>query len=197
MHSPRALVALSVGLSALTLAVVDAKATSVLATSLSEMAKVSDVVVLGRVTGKAVRWDEAGENIYTYVNVRVDSRLKGAPPDDLLVLVPGGTVGETKRVVHGAPRFTIGEKVVLYLEARTKGDAGYNVVGLFVGKLTVKPAERGERVDYGYPVARIDPDDPPELVKRKKVLSDFSPGMDLRSFVFKVRADVEAAREAR
>jgi len=194
------LAALSVGILvslALALAPAPAGATSVLSTTLAEMAKVSDAVVLGRVTKKAVRWSTAGDAIYTYVSVRVDSRFKGEVADDITVVVPGGTVGETTRVVHGAPRFTVGEKVVLYLEARTKGETGFNVVGMFVGKLAVKPTATGEVVEYGYPVPKVEPGDPPAVVKKKTFIHDFVSGMDLRSFVFKVRADVErAAAEA-
>ncbi|HEV8321880.1 MAG TPA: hypothetical protein VG389_09720 [Myxococcota bacterium] len=174
-----------------------AGATSVLRTSITKMAAASDAVVMGRVIAREVRYDDAGLNIYTYVTVRVDSRFKGDTGADVRVLVPGGTVGDRTRVVHGAPSFSLHEKVVLFLERRTKGDAGWNVVGMFTGKLTVKPVPGGEAVDYGYPVAKVDPGDPPEVVRRKAPLDDFTPGVDLKTFVGKLRADVARGAEGK
>ena len=177
-----------------------ADATTVTPTSVSEMSDIADLVVMGRVTHKAVRWDTAGKSIYTYVTIRVDSRFKGeapaeAPGSDITVLVPGGTADGVTLKVHSTPDFKLGEKVFLFLERRTKGDAGFNVMGFFLGKLTVKPLGTSEIVVHGYPVPEIKPTDTPAEKTRKTLLSDFDSGIRLRDFVGKVRTDVRVAAE--
>ena len=186
-------------LTAIALTSGQAGATSVARTSVTEMSDLADLVIMGRVTHKAVRWDSAGKSIYTYVTVRVDSRFKGAeaeeaPGADITVLVPGGIApGGVRLHVPATPKFTTGEKVFLFLERRTKGDAGFNIMGFFLGKLTLKPLGSSEIVVHGYPTPKIEPTDPPHVKARKRLVRDFDSGIRLRDFVMKVRSDVSVA----
>jgi len=187
-------------LSAFVLTSGQADATTVAKTSVTEMSDLADLVIMGRVTHKTVSWDAAGKSIYTYVTVRVDSRFKGdkaaeAPGRDVTVLVPGGTApGGVRLHVPSTPQFTSGEKVFLFLERRTKGDAGFNVIGFFLGKLTVKLLGSSEIVVHGYPTPKVEPGDSPHVKARKKLVRDFDSGIRLRDFVFKVRSDVAVSR---
>jgi hypothetical protein len=84
----------------------------------SEMVSSSQIVVHGRVV--AVRGQLVGSRrtIETVVTVAVLDAIKGQPGEMLYFRVPGGQVGRYRRVMIGAPEFTAGEEVVVFLQGR-------------------------------------------------------------------------------
>ncbi len=125
-----------------------AHATSLATLSLEQLVDASDVITRGTVTDL---WADLGEHgINTHVLVAVDHTLKGTPivnsAGQVEILVPGGELDGNYSLVSGAPRYGIGESVVLLLEQRTDGT--YLNVGLAGGKYTVKqnPADATDMV---------------------------------------------------
>jgi hypothetical protein len=137
---PSLLLAASVALAGVVVSTVarPARASIVLALELPELVYRSDRVVLARVVSVRSAWDAAHEHIDTRVEIQVDETWKGgaAPSGRIVVTTPGGTAdGITMRVI-GAPRFSEGERAVLFL----KGTPGAStVVGMAQGKRPILP----------------------------------------------------------
>jgi hypothetical protein len=75
----------------------------------------SQVIVHGSVIDVRARATGGRGTIETFVTVAVVTPLKGDPTAAVVFRVPGGQVGRYRRVMVGAPTFTEGEEVVLFL----------------------------------------------------------------------------------
>jgi len=109
-------------------------AATFLETSVEETARTSQAVVRGVVERTRSRW--AGTKIMTEVEIRVTSAWKGQPGERLIVLVPGGTVGDLAQTVDAAPTFAEGEEVVVF--AGRRGKRTWRVNGLALGKYRIE-----------------------------------------------------------
>ena len=67
--------------------------------------------------------------------------LKGAPPERIVVRLPGGRVGHLATNIEAVPRFQPGEDGFLFLEKTRAGD--YAVTAWAEGIFRVKPAGHG------------------------------------------------------
>lgn len=126
----------TLALTALLLAAPGAAATFV-AASVEEVARSSDAVVRGRVTGTASRATRDGR-IVTEVEIAVDETWKGAPGEVLRVVVPGGRLPGVAMKVDAAPALAEGEEVVLFL---ARSGPVWQVSGLALGKYRVVAGE--------------------------------------------------------
>jgi hypothetical protein len=72
-------------------------------------------IVLGRVVALQPQWTERGRGIETLIYLEVEQSLKGDAGSSVVVRVPGGQIGPYLSVMPGAPRFSEGEEVVLFL----------------------------------------------------------------------------------
>jgi len=72
-------------------------------------------IVLGRIVSLEPEWTEGRRSIETLLSIDVERTLKGSAGDSIVVRVPGGQMGPYLSVMPGAPRFTEGEEVVLFL----------------------------------------------------------------------------------
>jgi hypothetical protein len=95
----------------------------------------SAAVVVGTVT--AIESGGAPDGpIYTYVHVQPERIIKGALGLDPLVLrEPGGTVGERREWVYGAPEFWVGERALLFVSRNPDGTLQTN--SLAMGKYSL------------------------------------------------------------
>jgi hypothetical protein len=113
---------------------------------LDEMSRRAEVIALGRVDRIDSSWSEDGRIILTRATVVVERALKGGPRKRVTVEVPGGKVGEQIMIASGAPTFSEGERVVLFLSRPGNGTgrrgpdaaASFAVVGWNLGKLRVR-----------------------------------------------------------
>lgn len=98
--------------------VVSTSAMVVIPAEFSEMVTASELVVHGRVVG--IRSQLVGDRrtIETVITIAVLDALKGQPGETVYFRVPGGQVGRYRRFMVGAPEFTSGEEVVLFLKGR-------------------------------------------------------------------------------
>jgi hypothetical protein len=111
-----------------------ALATAAERVSVEALARASDAVVRGRVERRASR--RVGPRIYTDVEVRAADVWRGGAPAVVKVVVPGGVVDGIGQRVDGAPSFTPGEEVVVFLSAGLRGE--FRVNGLAQGKFRVE-----------------------------------------------------------
>jgi hypothetical protein len=75
----------------------------------------SESVVRGHVLDVRSAWNDEGTAIFTYVTLQVTGRLHGKADNQLVIRVPGGTVGDFTSVMEGAPAFEPGDDVVAFI----------------------------------------------------------------------------------
>jgi hypothetical protein len=75
----------------------------------------SESVVHASVVDVRSAWNDEGSAIFTFVTLEVKGRLHGTAENQIVVRVPGGTVGDFTSEMEGAPRFQKGEDVVAFI----------------------------------------------------------------------------------
>jgi len=125
------------------LAAAMANATTLLALDVPALTKGSAVVARATVRSVEARWTKDGGRIMTDAVLEVTEPWKGAPSKQIVVMQPGGVVGEVGQIVAGTVHFTAGEDVVVFLEAR--GDR-YLLTGMLQGKFKVETSSDGKAV---------------------------------------------------
>jgi hypothetical protein len=115
-------------------------ATTLLALDVDGLAATSDAVVRATVTRVTPRWTRDGARIVTDVELAVSESWKGGAPRTIVVMQPGGVVGDLGQRVEGSASFTPGEEVVLFLEARGER---YTVSGMAQGRFRVERSSDG------------------------------------------------------
>lgn len=116
-------------------------ATTLLYADLPQLTHKSESIVRGTVTSVEARWSADRSRIVTEVQVQVAERLKGSPPETVILIHPGGVVGDIGQHVAGVPEFQAGEDVVLFLESH--GGAAFRVSGFSQGKYRLARNEDG------------------------------------------------------
>jgi len=86
-------------------------------TNWSDRVDVSEKVIRGEVVSIKSYWDSEQTRIYTDVGIFVDEHIKGAGPLEMIITVPGGTVGADTLSVSDTPHFEVGDYAVILLEA--------------------------------------------------------------------------------
>jgi hypothetical protein len=120
-----------------------ARATVMVPLDVRAMTARADRVVRGVVESQAARLDEH-KRIVTDVRVRVSRVYKGsaAAGDVVVITREGGSLGGIGMRVAGAPEFSDGEEVLVFVQAR--GGATWTV-GMAQGKLAVTTGGDGKK----------------------------------------------------
>jgi transcriptional regulator GlxA family with amidase domain len=105
------------------------------AVSVEGLTRASDAVVRGQVRNITSTQSPDGRRVFTLVDVSVAATWRGTSPGMVRVIVPGGEAGRIGQRVDGAPAFSEGEEVVVFLSRAEAG--GYRVAGLAQGKFSV------------------------------------------------------------
>ena len=92
-----------------------ATASTFLQVDIPTLRGMSESVVRGHVLDVRSAWNDEGSAIFTYVTLRVTGRLHGSADNQLVIRVPGGTVGDFTSEMEGAPTFEVGEDVVAFI----------------------------------------------------------------------------------
>jgi hypothetical protein len=102
---------------------------------LAELTARAERIVVAQIVSAKSDWDSSGRSIHTRIEIKVEEAWKGsvAPDERMVIVQPGGTVGDIEMRVHGMPSFALGEKAVLFLA----GQGAPRVVGLSQGKRPV------------------------------------------------------------
>ena len=105
--------------------------------SKKELVTKSDSIVVGQIVDQYSDWDSTGKFIVTYIKVKVVDDIKGSEggAQEIIIKKVGGRVGDREMIVHGAARFTVGEKTLLFLGKDFKGFR--SVMGLSQGKYRI------------------------------------------------------------
>jgi hypothetical protein len=112
-----------------------ARATVLVSMDFPELAASADAIVHGRVVSVQARWMDGRRRIESLVTIEVAEYLRGDFGSPLTIRVPGGDFGGYRSVFVGAPTFSEGDEVILFLGAR--GPSLPFVVGLNQGVFRV------------------------------------------------------------
>ncbi|MCA9610354.1 MAG: hypothetical protein KC619_32385, partial [Myxococcales bacterium] len=125
-----------------------AAATVMVRATVEELTAESERVVLGTVVdATATDGGPRGERgIFTRVEVAVEETWRGAPNPSAVFWLHGGRVGNRAMHTHGQATFTVGERVVVFLD-----DAGGALfpTGMSQGKWFVEGDEARSAADPG------------------------------------------------
>lgn len=114
---------------------------------LEKITRKSRHVVCGEVTALKSYWADIpklGRVILTDVTIRVDQSWKGSPGKEIIVKVFGGEVGDEFQVCVESPRFSRGEKVLVFVRDWKFG--GLWTTGWLQGKLRLVGTPTGTQV---------------------------------------------------
>jgi hypothetical protein len=119
-----------------------ANATTARHTSLAELVRGSELVVLGTTEAREAFWD--GGRIYTRSTVRIEEVWAGTKPkrDTVEVLTLGGVVGDLGQRVSGVANLPVGGRVVLFLATDDRGR--YRTAGMAQGVTHVVDDDSGD-----------------------------------------------------
>ena len=117
-------------------------ATSIVPASLPELSRDARVIARGRVVRIDGRWTDGRRTIETLVTLEVESYLKGSFGETVQFRVPGGRLGRFRNLVIGAPRFDVGQRVIVFLGA--SGPVIPYVLGMHQGVYRVGLSGNGE-----------------------------------------------------
>ena len=137
MRSARRLSAALLALALATGVARRAPATLILALDLPAMVGRADRIAVVDVVSVTAAWNDRHDRISTSIDLLVVDAWKGdlAPGARLTVRKPGGTVGDITTTVDGMPRFTPGERTLVFLHGAADRAT---VVGLTQGKRPVR-----------------------------------------------------------
>ena len=117
-----------------------AGALTVLPATFDELVRESQAVVYGRVVSVEGRWTADRRTIESVVTLAAVEHFKGAATETTTFRVPGGEAGGRRLIVAGAPAFTPGDAVVVFLRGQVP--AMPSPVGLSLGVYRVAPDPR-------------------------------------------------------
>jgi hypothetical protein len=123
---------------------VPAQATTAVEQTFPDLVHRAEVIAVGTVTGVKERWDAARQAPFTDVTFSQLTVLKGAVEGEAMTLefLGGPTPDGAILSVADAPRFTVGEKTVVFCAGNHRNF--YPLVGLWQGRMRVTfDAQRG------------------------------------------------------
>ncbi len=117
------------------------RATVLVPADLAELAHDAQAIARGRVVAVDPQWTAGRRGIETTVTLDTERYLKGGLGETVRFRVPGGTIGRFNNVIVGAPRFEVGQRVIVFLGAR--GPTVPFVLGLSQGVFRLVAQENG------------------------------------------------------
>jgi hypothetical protein len=114
MRMTRGVLALA-GAAVLLGGITPATASTFLKVDVPTLRGMSEAVVQAKVVDVQSAWNAEGTAVFTHVTLEVTGRLHGSADEQIVVRVPGGTVGGFTSVMEGAPVFQVGDHVVAFV----------------------------------------------------------------------------------
>lgn len=93
-------------------------ATTLVPADFTQMARESELIVRGTVVRVEAQQMTTRQTIESLITLHVSETIKGTAAEETVFRVPGGRVGRYRRVMVGAPVFTAGDEVILFLKGR-------------------------------------------------------------------------------
>lgn len=104
---------------------------------LKKITENSDAIITGKVIDQKSEWNSDKTRIFTKVNIKVDEFLKGsAHQSTIIVIHPGGEVGEVGEIYSHVPGFFDNENVLLFLQ-KSEDNNSYKVMEGESGKISM------------------------------------------------------------
>lgn len=104
---------------------------------LKKITENSDAIITGKVIDQKSEWNSDKTRIFTKVNIKVDEFLKGsAHQSNIIVIHPGGEVGEVGEIYSHVPGFFDNENVLLFLQ-KSEDNNSYKVMEGESGKISM------------------------------------------------------------
>lgn len=125
-------------------------ATVLLPAEFREIVSGSQIIVHGTISDVRAEWVDGRRRIESVVTVEPATFVRGTPTGAVTFRIPGGQIGRYKSLTVGAPTFTRGEEVVLFL--RSSGPAMPRIFGLNQGVFRVRVDARGQKLVSTAPV---------------------------------------------
>ena len=100
-------------------------------------------IVLGKVKSTRSAMDPTGRFVVTYATFDVEKTMKGSAPQELTVVLPGGTVGNVHQETIGIPEFRTGDEHVLFTR---NTELGPTVLYFEQGKYDVGVDDQGQKI---------------------------------------------------
>jgi hypothetical protein len=139
------------------LGVAENTAALMLKMSLEELTLGADTIIVGQVLHRKSHWNKDKTDIFTQTVISAKESLKGiANSGKIVISVPGGTIGDTTVEVTDVPDFSVGEKVVIFINPLTNQQATeegleiagddapwFRIHGGFQGKLIIQDDKVG------------------------------------------------------
>ncbi len=111
-------------------------ATTVVVPSDDDLIIGARAIVRGTVTSIGAAVDRRDDFVYSYITLQLDEVLKGAVTgQEIVIKERGGELADRGDIIFGAPAFTLGEEVLLYLD--TRPDGSLRVHQMFLGKFSI------------------------------------------------------------
>ena len=136
-----------------------AHATTVIPPTFDELVNQAELIFQGTVTGVRSEWTGEGANrhIVSYVTFKVDDPIKGDAGENYTIRMLGGTVGDETMEVSDSPKFTSGDRDILFVE--NNGRQFIPLVGIMHGRFHIRHNDQtGADVvlsDRGEPVTDV------------------------------------------
>lgn len=118
------------------------QATVLVPADLAELSREAQVIARGQVVAIDARWADGRRSIETVVTLETERYLKGEAGRMVQFRVPGGTMGRYRNIVMGAPQFSVGQRVVVFLGAN--GPRVPYILGLSQGVYRLGVAASGD-----------------------------------------------------
>jgi hypothetical protein len=95
-----------------------ANATTVVPPTFEQLVQQAELIFQGTVTDTKSVWEGQGadRHIETYVTFQIDDSVKGEAGSSYTIRMLGGTVGEETMLVSDTPKFTVGDRDILFVE---------------------------------------------------------------------------------
>jgi hypothetical protein len=120
---------------------ISVQATTLLPADLGDLVRDARAIAQGQVVAVDAGWTANHRAIETVVTLRADAYLKGELGSTLQFRVPGGRLGRFDSIMIGAPSFTVGQNVVVFLGAH--GPSVPYLLGLGQGVFRLVPGQGG------------------------------------------------------
>jgi hypothetical protein len=120
-----------------------ANATTVIPPNFDQLVSRAQIIFEGEVTNLQSQWigEGAQHRIVTFVTFKVDETLKGDPGASYSIRMLGGTVDGRTMEVTDAPKFTVGDHDLLFVE--NNGSQFIPLVGIQHGRFRVQKDQAG------------------------------------------------------
>jgi hypothetical protein len=127
---------------AVTLSLTFVTASTVIPPTFEQLVQQAELIFQGTVTDVRSVWEGEGaqRHIDTYVTFQIDDNVKGNTTSSYTIRMLGGTVGDETMEVTDSPKFTVGDREVLFVEHNN--DQFVPLVGINHGHFRVQREEQ-------------------------------------------------------